>query len=67
MLWQQRDGNRFIVVVGASPTGAEQGSVEAVDGYTMAFGETVSRSFTLSFLDEDNALFKSNANGFESP
>ncbi len=67
MLWQQRDGNRFVVLVGNSPTGAEQSSVEAADGYLVAFGETVSRSFTVSFLDEDNALFKSNANGFESP
>jgi len=33
----------------------------------VAFGETVSRSFTVRFLDEDNALYKSNANGFESP
>lgn len=66
MLWQQRDGNRFVVLVGNSPTGAEQSSVEGSDGYVVAFGETVSRSFTLSFLDEDNALFKSNANGFES-
>lgn len=48
------------------PTGTEQSSVEGADGYVVAFGETVSRSFTVSFLDEDNALFKSNANGFES-
>ena len=66
MLWQQREGNRFVVLVGNSPTGTEQSSVEATDGYVVAFGETVSRSFTLSFLDEDNALFKSNANGFET-
>ena len=67
MLWQQREGNRFVVLVGASPTGAEQSSVDAADGYTVAFGETVSRSFTVSFLDEENALYKSNANGFEFP
>ena len=66
MLWQQREGNRFVVLVGNSPTGTEQSSVEGADGYVVAFGETVSRSFTVSFLDEENALFKSNANGFES-
>ena len=66
MLWQQREGNRFVVHVGNTPTGTEQSSVEAADGYVVAFGETVSRSFTLSFLGEDNALFKSNANGFET-
>ena len=32
---------------------------------TRPLGETVTRSFTVSFLDEDNALYKSNANGFE--
>lgn len=67
MLWQQRDGNRFVVLVGDHPTGAEQSSVEGEDGYTVAFSETVSRTFDVAFLDEDNALYKSNANGFESP
>lgn len=65
MLWRQRANNTFLMLVGADVDGVEQGSVDAVDGILVNFGETVTRSFTVQFLDEDNALYKSNANGFE--
>jgi len=65
MLWRQRANNQFLLLVGANVNGAEQGSIEAVDGILVNFGETVTRPFTVQFLDEDNALYKSNANGFE--
>ena len=65
MLWRQRDGNHFLMMVGAEVTGVEQDSVEGDDGILVEPGETVTRSFTVSYLDEDNALYKSNANGFE--
>jgi hypothetical protein len=45
--------------------GMEQGAVDAVDGILVGFNETVTRSFNVQFLDEDNAIYKSNANGFE--
>jgi len=65
MLWRQRPNNQFLLLVGADVTGNEQGSVEAVDGILVNFNATVTRSFSVQFIDEDNALYKSNANGFE--
>lgn len=65
MLWRQRENNMFLMLVGAAVNGMEQGSVEAVDGITVGFNETVTRTFNVQFLDEDNAIYKSNANGFE--
>lgn len=66
MLWRQRPDNKFLLLVGANVTGNEQGSIEAVDGILVDFNETVTRSFSVQFLDEDNAIYKSNANGFEN-
>ena len=66
MVWRQREGNRFLMLVGSSVTGVEQDSVDGDDGIWVDFGETVTRTFTVEFLDEDNALYKSNANGFET-
>lgn len=65
MVWQQREGNRFVLLVGASVTGAEESSVDGDDGVLVGVGETVSQTFTVGWLDEDNALYKGNANGFE--
>ena len=61
----ERAGNKFVMLVGSNP-GSEQSSVDGPDGYLVNFDETVERSFTVTFLDEDNAIYKSNANGFES-
>ena len=66
MLWRQRENNLFLLLVGAAVNGVEQGSVDADDGILVDFNETVTRSFTVQFLDEDNAIYKSNANGFEN-
>lgn len=66
MLWRQRQNNQFLLLVGANVNGNEQGSIEAVDGILVNFNETVTRSFSVQFLDEDNAIYKSNANGFEN-
>lgn len=66
MLWRQRPDNQFLLLVGADVDGNEQGTVDAVDGILVNFNETVTRSFSVQFLDEDNALYKSNANGFEN-
>lgn len=65
MLWRQRENNLFLMLVGAAVNGMEQGAVDAVDGILVGFNETVTRSFNVQFLDEDNAIYKSNANGFE--
>jgi hypothetical protein len=65
MLWRQRPNNLFLMLVGAAVNGMEQGAVDAVDGILVNFNETVTRSFNVQFLDEDNAIYKSNANGFE--
>lgn len=65
MLWRQRENNQFLVLVGADVDGVEQGSIDAPDGILVGFEQTVTRSFTVEFLDEDNAIYKSNANGFE--
>jgi hypothetical protein len=65
MFWQQRDGNRFVLLVGGSVTGAEESSVDGEDGVLVEVGETVSQTFSIGWLDEDNALYKGNANGFE--
>lgn len=65
MLWRQRENNMFLMLVGAAVSGLEQGAVDAVDGILVDFNETVTRSFNVQFLDEDNAIYKSNANGFE--
>ena len=66
MLWRQRENNLFLLLVGAAVNGVEQGAVDAVDGILVEFNETVTRPFTVQFLDEDNAIYKSNANGFEN-
>ncbi len=66
MLWRQRENNLFLLLVGAAVNGVEQGSVDADDGILVDFNETVTRSFSVQFLDEDNAIYKSNANGFEN-
>lgn len=65
MLWRQRPNNQFLLLVGANVNGAEQGGVDAVDGILVNFNETVTRPFSVQFLDEDNVIYKSNANGFE--
>lgn len=65
MLWRQREGNLFLVLVGAAPSGQEQSSVSGPDGLLVNVGETVTRGFTVTFVDEPNAIYKSNANGFE--
>jgi hypothetical protein len=65
MLWRQRENNQFLVLVGADVDGVEQGSIDAPDGILVGFEQTVTRSFTVEFLDENNAIYKSNANGFE--
>lgn len=65
MVWRQRPNNTFLVLVGANVTGVEQGGIDGVDGILVNFNETVTRPFTVQFLDEDNVIYKSNANGFE--
>jgi hypothetical protein len=65
MLWRQRPNNQFLLLVGANVNGTEQGGVDAVDGILVNFNETVTRPFSVQFLDEDNVIYKSNANGFE--
>jgi len=66
MLWRQREGNGFLLLVGANPTGVEQDGINGPDGILVGFGETVERTFSVAFVDEDNAIYKSNANGFEN-
>lgn len=65
MVWRQRPNNTFLLLVGANVTGVEQGGIDGVDGILVNFNETVTRPFTVQFLDEDNVIYKSNANGFE--
>jgi hypothetical protein len=49
---RRRDNNLFLMLVGAAVSGMEPAA-------------TVTRPFTVEFLDEDNALYRRNANGFE--
>ena len=45
--------------------GTPDGTGRRVAVVVSRFNETVTRSFNVQFLDEDNAIYKSNANGFE--
>jgi len=65
MLWRQRPENLFLILVGSNPSGVEQGNADGPDGYLVSPGEQVERSFAIQFVDQDNVLYKSNANGFE--
>jgi hypothetical protein len=55
------------VLVGAAPSDTEKTGLDGADGYLVGFEETVSRTFHVTYVDQDNVLYKSNANGFESP
>ncbi len=66
IVWRQRPNNMFAILVGANPSETDGNTIDD-KGYLVNFGETVSRTFHVTYFDEDNVLYKSNANGFEKP
>ena len=63
IIWEQHENNTFKILVGQTPGAVLNNIDNAIDVYP---NQTITRTFTIQYINENNCIIKSNANGFEN-